>query len=312
MAMKAVVLSEFDQAPEVTELEVPAPGQGEVRVRVRAASINGFDVAVANSYLKGAMEHRFPVVLGKDFAGTVDALGDGVTGFAVGDRVFGVVAKEFLGDGSFAEYVTVHAAVGIAQVPDGVGFTDAAALGLAGTAALDALDAAELPKGATLLISGATGGVGQQAVQLAAAAGATVIATAHTAEETQKVRELGATETVDYTGDVTAQVREAHPDGVDVVLHFAGDPAALAGAVKPGGAFVSTIVLDPTQLRVEGIRVIPVYAQPTTATLERVAGNHHAGTTTVTVQRVYTLDETPDALGHFAAGTLGKLVITLD
>ena len=71
--MRAFVLTDFRTAPELVDLEMPEPAEGEVRVRVRAASVNGFDTAVANSYLKGMMEHRFPVVLGKDFAGTVDA-----------------------------------------------------------------------------------------------------------------------------------------------------------------------------------------------------------------------------------------------
>jgi NADPH:quinone reductase-like Zn-dependent oxidoreductase len=96
--MKVFALQEFDQAPEVTEVDRPDPGAGEVRVRVRAASLNGFDLSVANSYLKGMMEHRFPVVLGKDFAGEVDAIGPEVDRFQVGDRVFGVVMmKDILG-----------------------------------------------------------------------------------------------------------------------------------------------------------------------------------------------------------------------
>jgi NADPH2:quinone reductase len=99
--MKVFALQEFDRAPEVTEVDLPTPGPGEVRVRVRAASLNGFDLSVANSYLKGMMEHRFPVVLGKDFAGEVDAVRPEVDGFQVGDRVFGVVMKDALGDGSF-------------------------------------------------------------------------------------------------------------------------------------------------------------------------------------------------------------------
>src|SRR3954449_1528389 len=115
--MKVFALREFDQAPEVTEVDLPTPGPGEVRVRVRAASVNGFDLSVASGRLKGMMEHRFPVVLGKDFAGTVDAVGPGVTDYQVGDRVFGVVTKPFLGDGSFAEYVTVATGVGLAPLP---------------------------------------------------------------------------------------------------------------------------------------------------------------------------------------------------
>jgi NADPH:quinone reductase-like Zn-dependent oxidoreductase len=90
------------------------------------------------------MEHRSPLVLGKDFAGEVDAIGAGVTDYAVGDRVFGTVTKPYLGDGSFAEYVTVPTAVGLAPLPETVSFTDAAALGLAGAAAHGIIDGAAL------------------------------------------------------------------------------------------------------------------------------------------------------------------------
>jgi NADPH:quinone reductase-like Zn-dependent oxidoreductase len=310
--MKAVVLSGFDRAPELTELEVPQPGLGELRVGVRAASVNGFDLSVANGRLKGMMEHRFPVVLGKDFAGIVDAVGEGVDGYAVGDRVFGVVIKDVLGDGSFAEYVTVPVAAGVAKLPDQIGFTEAGALGLAGTAAFDSVDAAAIGAGSTALIAGATGGVGYQALQLAARAGAKVIATAHPGEEAEELCQLGAAHSVDYTGDLAAQVLALHPDGVDAVLHFAGDPAVLASVVRPGGVLVSTTALDRGQVPGQGIRVVPVYAKPTTATLERLARNHAEGHTRLTVQRVYDLEHTPDALEHFAAGTFGKLVISID
>lgn len=178
--MKVVALPKFGSQPEVLEVEVPQPGPGEVRVRVHAASVNGFDLSVAKGMLEGAMEHRFPVVLGKDFAGVVDTVGEGVSDYAAGDRVFGVVTKEYLGDGSFGEYVTVPTAVGLGKLPEQVDFPEAAALGLAGTAASDAIDAADIREGATVLVVGATGGVGQQALQLAVRAGATVIATART------------------------------------------------------------------------------------------------------------------------------------
>ncbi|RXZ70750.1 NADP-dependent oxidoreductase [Agromyces albus] len=310
--MKAVAFGAFDQAPAVTELDMPEPASGEVRVRVRAASVNGFDLAVANGYLNGAMEHRFPVVLGKDFAGTVDAVGPEVVGFQVGDRVFGVVTKQFLGDGSFAEYVTVPVAVGIAKLPEEIDFTDAAGLGLAGTAAFDSFNAAGIGADSTVLVAGATGGVGQQALQLAVRAGAEVIATAHTAEEIELVGKLGATRIVDYTDDVAAQIREAYPGGVDVVLHFAGDGSALAGAVRQAGVLVSTLVQSPDQIPADGVRVVPIYANPSQETLDRLAANQVKGHTTVTVQRVYDLDKTSEAFRHFTAGTLGKLVVTID
>jgi NADPH:quinone reductase len=310
--MKAFALRGFDQAPEVTEVESPTPAAGEVRVRVRAASLNGFDLSVASGRLQGMMEHRFPVVLGKDFAGEVDAVGDGVDGFSVGDRVFGVVMKDTLGDGSFGEYVTVPVGFGIAKLPDGVGFTEAAALGLAGTAAVDAFDAANVTAGQAVLVVGATGGVGQQALQLAVKAGATVIATASSPEEIDVVTRLGAANTVDYRGDVVEQIRAQAPDGVDAVLHFAGDPTALVPVVKPSGTLVSTMLRSADDVPAENVRVVSIYASPSPATLDRVARHQDEQHTTVTVQRVYELAETGQAIEQFTAGTLGKLVITID
>jgi NADPH:quinone reductase-like Zn-dependent oxidoreductase len=310
--MKAYALRGFDQAPEVTEVGSPTPAAGEVRVRVRAASLNGFDVSVASGRLQGMMEHRFPVVLGKDFAGEVDAVGDDVDGFEVGDRVFGVVMKDTLGDGSFGEFVTVPAGFGIAKLPDGVGFTEAAALGLAGTAAVDAFDAAKVTAGQTVLVVGATGGVGQQALQLAVKAGATVLATASSTEETDLVSQLGAAHTVDYRGDVVEQVRALAPDGVDAVLHFAGDPTPLVPVVKSGGTLVSTMLRSADDVPAENVRVVSIYASPSPATLDRVARHQAEQHTTVTVQRVYELDEAGQAFEQFTAGTLGKLVIAID
>jgi NADPH:quinone reductase-like Zn-dependent oxidoreductase len=310
--MKVFALTESGQPAQVHELETPTPAKGEVRVRVRAASLNGFDLGVASGAALGFMPHSFPVVVGKDFAGEIDAVGDDVKGFQVGDRVFGVVMKDSLGDGSFGEFVTVPVAVGIAKLPDGIEFTEAAALGLAGTAATDAFDAAGVAEGSTVLVAGATGGVGQQALQLAARAGARVIATAHSAEEIALVKSLGATETVDYRGDIAEQVRALHADGVDVVLHFAGAPDAVAPLVRAGGTFVSTMLRTAEDVQVDGVKVVAIYANPSQDTLDRIAARHVDKHTTVTVQRVYDLDEVDEAIGAFAAGTLGKLVIAIN
>lgn len=309
--MRAFVLPGFDRAPEIRELPVPEPATGEVRVHVRAASVNGFDLAVAGSSLRGGMEHRFPVVLGKDFAGVVDAVGPGVEGYAVGERVFGVVTKPFLGDGSFAEYVTVPVEVGLARLPAGVSFQAAAALGLAGTAASDSVDAAAITAGTVVLVAGATGGVGNQAVQLAAEAGARVIATAHTEAEREHVMDLGAAEVVDFTDDVPGQVRAAHPDGVDVVLHFAGDPAPLGALVKPGGRLVSTIAQSGEQAGIADDSFTGVYATPTPQTLGRLGENQAAGRTRVRIEESYPLADTAAAFDRFGRGTLGKLVIAV-
>jgi NADPH:quinone reductase-like Zn-dependent oxidoreductase len=154
--------------------------------------------------------------------------------------------------------------------------------------------------------------VGQQVLQLAVRAGATVIATAHSAEEVELVTRLGAAHTVDYRGDLVEQVRAMAPEGVDVVLHFAGDPAPLVAVVKPGGTLVSTMLRSAEDAPAENVKVVSIYASPSSATLDRVARHQAEKHTTVTVQRVYDLEQTGEAIEQFVAGTLGKLVISID
>ena len=245
--VRAVTLDSVPAAPVVSEVDTPRPEAGELLVKVAASSVNGFDVATAAGYVQGVMEHRFPLVVGKDFAGTVEALGEGVDNFAVGDAVFGVVTKPFVGAGSLAQYVTVSAASGVAAVPEGLSVQDAGALGLAGAAALDSVNALALDKGETLLISGATGGVGALAVQIAGARGARVIATARPGAEADFVTALTDADVhpVDYTTDLEAQVRALAPTGVDAVLHLAGDAAQLTGLLRPGGRLASTLGFGP-------------------------------------------------------------------
>jgi NADPH:quinone reductase-like Zn-dependent oxidoreductase len=307
MTVKAVVTTEQGVKPQVAEVPTPQPAAGEVLVKVQASSINGFDLSVASGHVVGMMEHRFPVVLGKDFAGTVEAVGEGVTRFAGGDRVFGVVTKAYLGDGGFGEYVTVPEAVGIAKLPEGVDVAAAGAVGLAGTAAVDALDAAGPQAGETVLISGATGGVGAIAIQYAAAAGATVIATAKPGAEADFVRGLGAHEVVDHTGDLPAQVRAAAPAGVDVIVHLAGDGSVLAELLTEKGRIASTIGYGADQHPAATF----IMANPTPQTLDRLAADLAAGRLTVPVERTFTLTEVPAAFDEFAAGTRGKIAITV-
>ncbi|HEY0870601.1 MAG TPA: zinc-binding dehydrogenase, partial [Acidothermaceae bacterium] len=241
----------------------------------------------------------------------IEAVGADVAGYEVGDRVFGVVTKPYLGDGGFADYVTVATAVGLAKLPASIEFADAGVLGLAGVAAISAFDKANIQPGQVVLIAGATGGVGSQALQLAVKAGATVIATAVTAEEKQLVTDLGAAETVDYNEPIAPAVHANYAAGVDVVLHFAGDAGAVLAAARKGGTFVSTLIMSAEQLPSPDVTVLGVYANPDEATLNRVATNHAKGVTRVRIERTYSLDEVPDALAAFATGTLGKLAITV-
>ncbi|MDT0346225.1 NADP-dependent oxidoreductase [Streptomyces litchfieldiae] len=309
--MRAVTLDSVPATPTVSEVDLPRPEAGELLVKVAVSSVNGFDAATAAGYLRGTMEHRFPLVMGKDFAGTVAALGEGVAGFAVGDAVFGVVMKPFLGTGSLAEYVTVPAGHGVAAIPEGLDVRDAGALGVAGTAAHDSIDAIALKPGETLLVSGATGGVGALAVQLAAARGAKVIATARPGAQADFVTALTNAEVhlVDFTGDLAAQVRAIAPGGVDAVLHLAGDGAQLAGLLRPGGRLASTLGFGPDAVQGQDVTAHAIMADPTAGTLTALAAEVVSGALRVPVTATYSLEQAPDAFAAFGSGAPGKVAV---
>jgi NADPH:quinone reductase-like Zn-dependent oxidoreductase len=258
------------------------------------------------------IEYDFPVVLGKDCAGDVAATGPGATRFGAGDPVFGVVTDPSpLHTRAFAEYVVVPAASAVTRLPDGLDLAVAGVRGLAGTAALAAVEAVAPTAGETVLVSGATGGVGALAVLLAAARGAAVIATAKPGQETDFVRGLGAAETVDFTGGLAAQVRALRPGGVAAVLHLAGDGPQLADLLAPGGRFASTVGVGPDQLAGRDVRATAVMAAPAPAILDRLAAAVVAGRLRVPIQRSYALDQIGQAMADFGGGTRGKLAVSI-
>ncbi|MFJ9010157.1 NADP-dependent oxidoreductase [Streptomyces canus] len=310
--MRAVTLESVPSTPAVTEVDTPRPAAGELLVKVAAASLNGIDIATAAGYTQAFMEHRFPLVLGQDFAGVVEALGGGAEGFAVGDAVFGVVMKPFLGAGSLAEYVTVPAGHGVARIPAGVTTGDAGALGVAGATALVSLDAMAVAEGETVLISGASGGVGALAVQLAAGRGAKVIATARPGAQTDFVTGLTGAEVhvVDFTGDVEGQVRAIAPDGVDAVLHLAGDGAALAALLRPGGQLASATGLTQDDVKGHDVTVHTIMGSPDAQILTSLAEQVASGALRVPVTATYPLEQATQAFAAFGASTPGKIAVS--
>ena len=306
--MRAIAVLEDGAPPAPADLPVRDPGPGELLVEVHASSVNGFDVAVLSGWVRDYMEYRFPLVPGKDFAGRVAAVGDGVSGFSVGDPVFGVVMTPYVGcDGAFAEYLVVGEQYGVARVPAGLDLAVAGALGLAGSAALTALDALALKGGQTLLVAGATGGVGSIAVQYAARAGVRVLATAKPGTEAEHVQRLGADRALDYGADLTEAVRDVAPEGVDAVLHLAGDPAVQVGLLAPGGRLASTLMFGPEQHPA----AVSIIADPARGTLDRLASDVAAGRLRVPISRTYPLEDAPRALDDFPGGTLGKFAVSV-
>ncbi|MDQ1714360.1 MAG: hypothetical protein QOC60_305 [Frankiaceae bacterium] len=307
--MKALAISGQGEAPVVMQVPDVEVGPGQVEVAVEAASLNGFDLAVAAGYVWGFMPHTFPVTLGRDFAGTVSAVGDGVTAVSLGDRVAGVVTLPGLGAGPIAERVAAPAQ-SLVSLPATVTALQAAGVGLAGVTALDVIDALSLQSGETVLISGATGGVGAFALQLAVARGARVLATARPGEAADFVRGLGAAEVVDYTGDVLAAVRELAPDGVGKAVHMAGDPAVLGACLTAGGQLASIVGATAETVGRGDVTVTPVAGAYTPAKLAALLDMVADGRLVVPVAATVPLDDAAQALAKFAAGKLGKVVIT--
>jgi NADPH:quinone reductase-like Zn-dependent oxidoreductase len=306
--MNAITLDELGTQPALrADLPAPTPGPNDVLVRVVASSINPVDNAIAAGMLKDMVEHEFPITLGRDYAGVVERVGDDVTGFAAGDAVFGFLGamNPTVHAGSWAERIVVPESVSIARKPDGAEFATAGAAALAGVTAMSAIDALALSEGDTVLVVGATGGVGSIAVQLAAAAGATVIAPALPEDETY-LSDLGVADVVARDGDVVAAVRERYSDGVDALLdNVSYAPGAYDAALNDGAR-----VASPNNAAGEGPGRTNLMAAPTRENLEGLARLLDAETVNVPIHQTYPLEHAAAAMNALAtAHTQGKLAL---
>ncbi|MGY4098383.1 NADP-dependent oxidoreductase [Nocardia sp. R16R-3T] len=311
--MRAIVVRSFGATPELAEMPTPEPGVGAVRVQVEAAGVNPFDQKMARGMLDGKLPHDFPMILGVDGAGTVAAVGPGVTKFAVGDRVVGKFLVPPVGHGSFAQYSVLPEDATLVPIPDRIPTIAAAALPTAGMTAQDIVDATKIEPGQRVLIVGATGGVGSFLVQLANIAGAHVIATARGAAADQITR-LGAAETVDYTrGPIVEQVGAAHPDGIDALFDLVSPPEVLSeltALVRDGGTVYSTIFsADPDALRDRGIRGGNIESFGRGPELARLLDRVAVGDVVVPIDATVPLSEGPSVIG--ARGARGKTVIAI-
>jgi NADPH:quinone reductase len=305
--MRAFTLDGFDAQPVLREdLPDPSIGDNELLVRVRTSSVNPVDVFIAAGGLRQFTEYEFPVTIGRDFAGEVERVGSGVSRYQVGDEVFGFVlhANPTVRDGSWAELIAVPEDFQVAAKPSKLSFAESGATPLAGIAALDAFDAIVPREGGTVLVIGATGGVGSFFVQLAAAAGAHVVAPA-LPEDHDYLRALGVSELVERDDDFAA-AREAHPDGVDAVLDLVSH-APDTTLLKEGGRLASTMGAAG-----DGEGRFNIIAQPTPADLQRVGELVETGKLRVHIQRDYTLEHAGEALAALpGTHTRGKLSLTI-
>lgn len=243
--MKAVVIDRFGGVDElkVRELPDPIPGPGEIRIRVAYSGVNPVDYKIREGHLVGHLPHDFPLIPGWEAAGTVDAVGSDVGGFEFGQAVFAYCRKPVVKMGTYAELVTVRAEA-VAPVPEGLSLPVAASVPLVALTAWQSLFGfAGLKAGESVLVNGASGGVGGYAVQFAKLVGAKVYATCGRGN-LGYVKELGADVPIDYTtADFGSAVLQREPAGVDFVMDCVGGETlkqsyALA---KVGGRLVSIV-----------------------------------------------------------------------
>jgi NADPH:quinone reductase-like Zn-dependent oxidoreductase len=310
--MRAYVLEAFDAEPRMTDVPVPEVAADEILVRVHSVSVNPVDLAIASGGARAWLEYRFPVTIGRDLAGVIEAVGPSVTSFAPGDRVFGYVAEDHAHRGSFSEYVAIPEGQFVIHQPEGVGHSEAGALGLASVTATMCLDAAGVGSGTRLLVNGATGGVGSYATQIAKARGAYVIASARPGAEEEHVRGLGADEVVDWSaGDVAGQVRRVHPDGVNALIDLVtGDPhafAALAVEVLTADGKAATTLNAANPDLLDGRQGANVWSSPDTERMRAVASLVAEGHLRAPVTEVYEFDRLEDAFEAVRRGAIGKV-----
>src|SRR5215211_6372154 len=307
--MRAITLESFDKGPILQDIPNPQIAPNEVLVRVSASSVNPVDNAIVSGMLKDMVEHEFPILLGRDFAGVVEQAGEDVSGISEGDEVFGFIPgmSPTVHDGSWAELIAVPESIATRK-PEGVDTASAGAAPLAAITAMSALDALSVSEGDTILVVGANGGVGSFAVQMAADAGATVIAPA-LPEDEEYLRELGVGEILPREADVAALVHERYPEGIEALLDLV--------SYAPEGFDTHAEVLhddgrgaSPLSAAGEGSERHNVGAVATQENLQRLARLLEARTLWVPVQRTYELEQAGEGLRALATEhTQGKWAI---
>jgi alcohol dehydrogenase len=295
------VMKTLDNAPK------PTAGVGQVLVEVRAAGVNPFDVKVREGYMKEFIPLEFPTILGGDVAGTVAEIGGDVTGFIVGQAVYGM-ANAAGGQGSFAEFTPVNAQQLVSK-PKSVDFVTAAALPLAAVSAYQALvDHIGLQAGQKILIHGGAGGIGSLAIQIAKDLGAYVATTANSTE-TDFVKSLGADEAIDYqTQNFSALLKD-----YDAVFDTVGGEtnAKSYTILKKGGKLVSMVQpADEALAKQYDVQYTQQSSKLTVERLTKIADLVDNGKLKAKVDKVFPLAQAAEALEYLKTGhPHGKVVI---
>ena len=299
--MKAIVLEQFGDANQlqVEDVDEPAVGPGEVRVRVRATSVNPVDWKIRSGATRGHIDVELPAILGRDLAGEVESVGEGVTGFTKGQRVMA------LANGTYAEMTTAKADV-LAPIPDKLSFEQAAALPLVVTTGAQLIErAVKIQPGQTVLVLGALGGVGRSAVHVALDRGATVLAGVRRSE-VDEARSLGAHKVIAIDDEKELEkLRD-----LDAVADTVGGPTAERAlrALKDGGVFGTTLGAPKGATR--NIRVAGMMAEPDASRLYALADDAARGNFVIPIAKTMPLEKAGEAQREAEEGhTRGKIIL---
>ncbi|QBD76610.1 NADP-dependent oxidoreductase [Ktedonosporobacter rubrisoli] len=314
--MRVAAIERFGDPEQLSiqKVPLPDPGPGQVRMRIAAAAVNPADLGMVTGVYRWKEEVSFPLVPGYDAAGSVDALGEGVSSFQVGDQVIACSQHSLTQVGTYAEYAILSEHY-LAPAPQGIELIAAASLPLAGLTALQALEQLQLAPGQTLLINGPLGAVGGFALQLVALRGIQVLAPTF-AHEAELARTLGATFMLDREQDIPAQVKQAVPSGVDAALDVIGGVAARSAfeAVHDGGLYVTVV----PEFWVPGGQFVPqrgitprvVGVRSNTLQLIELSSLLANGQLTTRVAKVFSLEHASTAHRLLAAGSIhGKIIL---
>jgi NADPH:quinone reductase-like Zn-dependent oxidoreductase len=315
--MRAVVIDSFGGPEQLHErhVPVPSPGRGQVLIRLEAAGVGSWDPFEREggyADMQGTSP-SFPYVLGSEGAGTLAAVGDGVTSRAVGERVF---AASFLNPtgGFYAEYVCVDAGL-VAPIPAGMSTSQAAVMGGVGMTALRGLqDVLDVRGGETLLVHGASGAMGHLAVELGKRLGARVLAVASGEDGVALAARAGADLSIDGRAEQVADgARRFSADGLDAALLTAGGPEADAAVatVRPGGRAAYPTGVQPNPASTPGVEPQAFNGEPDTELLERFMALIGDRPLDVHIAREFTFDQIPAAHHALHGHHLGKLAIAI-
>ncbi|HYM57396.1 MAG TPA: NADP-dependent oxidoreductase [Solirubrobacteraceae bacterium] len=299
--MKAVQFSEYGgpDVLHVADAQEPHAGAGQIRIAVEGAGVNPIDWKIRSGMMSEVMPVDLPSIPGSDVAGVVDEVGDGVTGVAVGDEVFGFA----VGGGAAQHAVLEH----YATKPADLWWAEAAGLPVAVETAVRTLDLLGLESGRTLLVNGAAGGVGIAAVQFARVRDARVIGTASESNH-EFLRTLGAEPTT-YGDGLVDRVSELAPDGVDRALDTAGR-GALPELIEITGSPDRVVTIADYSAAEHGVRITTGAEERSWEALGQAAQLHQAGKLTMPVAQTFPFEQAPEAHRISQDGHVrGKLVL---